>query len=201
MKTKKSLLMQDSWRSNHGYEAMLDFQMSWLMRLAAEKNVDKKKLHQISKEVLLRLIELLETPNVVIKKVEVWRQWEHIDVTAEVEVNVKGETQHHLVVIEDKAYTMIHNNQLNRYAEKVSEYYEGKLKQKFIIHYWVITFFDKSSNYWSILESACQNAKWGNVEWKLLSFYDVIGWSEDKKEKYEGTESDLFEEFWIKEWY
>ena len=49
--------MQDNWRSNHGYEAMLDFQMSWLMRLAAEKNVKKKKLHQISKEVLLRLIE------------------------------------------------------------------------------------------------------------------------------------------------
>lgn len=68
METEKSLLMQDNWRSNHGYEAMLDFQMSWLMRLAAEKNVKKKKLHQISKEVLLRLIELLETPNVILRK-------------------------------------------------------------------------------------------------------------------------------------
>ena len=36
---KESLFMQDSWHSNHGYEAMLDFQMSWLMRLAAEKTI------------------------------------------------------------------------------------------------------------------------------------------------------------------
>ncbi len=50
------------------------------------------------------------------------------------------------------------------------------------------------------MESACNNAKLGNVEWKLLSFYDVIGWSEDRKEEFEGTESDLFEEFWLKEW-
>ena len=196
METEKSLLMQDNWRSNYGYEAMLDFQMSWLMRLAAEKNVKKKKLHQISKEVLLRLIGLLGTPNVDIKKVDIWRQWEQIDVTAEVEVVVNGQTQRHLVVIEDKAYTKIHNDQLNRYAEKVSEYYEGKSKQKFNIHYWVITFFDKSSNNWSILEKECDKAKW-----RLLSFYDVIGWSEDKKEEFEGTESDLFEEFWLKEWY
>ena len=48
---KKSLLMQDSWRSNHGYEAMLDFQISWLLRLAAEKEVENKRLHKISKEV------------------------------------------------------------------------------------------------------------------------------------------------------
>lgn len=155
METEKSLLMQDKWRSNHGYEAMLDFQMSWLMRLAAEPDVKKKKLHRISKEVLLRLIGLVESPNVDIKKVDVWRQWEHIDVTAEVEVVVNGQTQRHLVVLEDKAYTMIHDDQLNRYAEKVSEYYEGKPKQKINIHYWVITFFDKSSNCWSILESAC----------------------------------------------
>lgn len=144
----------------------------------------------------MRLIGLLETPNVDIKKVDIWRQWEQIDVTAEVEVVVNGQTQRHLVVLEDKAYTKIHDDQLNRYAEKVSEYYEGKSKQKFNIHYWVITFFDKSSNNWSILERECDKAKW-----RLLSFYDVIGWSEDKKEEFEGTESDLFEEFWLKEWY
>lgn len=200
MENEKSLLMQDSWRSNYGYEAMLDFQMSWLMRLAAEPDIKKKKLHKISKEVLLRLIGLLDTPNVVIRNVEVWRQWERIDVTAEVEVVVDGVSQHHLVVIEDKAYTMIHDDQLNRYAETVSAHYSGRRKKDYKIHYWVITFFDRSSNYWSILESACNNAKLGNVEWKLLSFYDVIGWSKDRKEEFEGTESDLFEEFWLKEW-
>lgn len=192
---EKSLLMQDSWRSNHGYEAMLDFQMSWLMRLAAEKNVEKKRLHQISNEVLLRLIGLLDTPNVVIERVEVWRQWEHIDVIAEVEVVVDGEKQHHLVVIEDKAYTMIHDNQLERYSETVSAYYSGRHKKQYIIHCWVITFYDRDKNnkYWNILESKCKESEWG-----LLSFYEVIGWEDGE---FEDTESDLFNEFWLREWY
>jgi len=34
---EKSLFMQDSSRSNHGYEAMLDYQISWLLRLAKEE--------------------------------------------------------------------------------------------------------------------------------------------------------------------
>ena len=192
---EKSLLMQDSWRSNHGYEAMLDFQMSWLMRLAAEKNVEKKRLHQISNEVLLRLIGLLDTPNVVIERVEVWRQWEHIDVIAEVEVVVDGEKQHHLVVIEDKAYTMIHDNQLERYSETVNAYYNGRHKKQYKIHCWVITFYDRDKNnkYWNMLDCKCKDLEWG-----LLSFYEVIGWEDGE---FEDTESDLFNEFWLREWY
>lgn len=199
MEEKKSLLMQDKWGSNHGYEVMLDFQISWLMRLAAETNVEKKKLHQISKEVLLRLIELSDTPNVDIKKVDVWRQWERIDVTAEVEVVVNGETQHHLVVIEDKAYTMIHDDQLSRYAETVSAYYSGRRKEHYKIHYWVITFHDEGTEYWEKLKRDCEDCK--IVKWELLNMYDVIGWSNENKEKFKDIGSDLFEEFWLKEWY
>lgn len=199
MENEKSLFMQDKWASNHGYEVMLDFQISWLMRLAAEKDVEKKKLHQISKEVLLRLIGLSKTPNVDIKKVDVWRQWERIDVTAEVEVVVNGETQHHLVVIEDKAYTMIHDDQLSRYAETVSAHYCGRRKKDYKIHYWVITFHDEGSECWKKLKIDCERCK--IVEWKLLNMYDVIGWRKDKADNFNDIGSDLFEEFWIKEWY
>ena len=199
MEDEKSLLMQDKWGSNHGYEVMLDFQMSWLMRLAAETNVEKKKLHQISKEVLLRLVGLLETPNVDIKKVDVWRQWEHIDITAEVEVTVNGETQHHLVVIEDKAYTMIHDDQLSRYAETVSAHYSGRRKKDYKIHYWVITFHDEGSECWKKLKNDCDECK--IVKWELLNMYDVIGWSKDRENDFNNTESDLFDEFWLKVWY
>ena len=200
MEEKKSLLMQDKWGSNHGYEVMLDFQVSWLMRLAAEKDVKKKNLHKISKEVLLRLIEVKEdVGNVKIEKVDVWRQWERIDVIAEVEVVVNGETQHHLVVIEDKAYTMIHDNQLDRYAEAVSAYYTGRRKKHYEIHYWVITFHDEGTKYWEKLKEDCNNCK--IEKWELLNMYDVIGWSKDRENDFNNTESDLFEEFWIKEWY
>lgn len=57
METEKSLLMQDNWRSNHGYEAMLDFQMSWLMRLAAEKNVKKKNCTRLAKKSCCDLLD------------------------------------------------------------------------------------------------------------------------------------------------
>ena len=194
-----SLFMQDNSEGDHGKEAMLDYQMSWLMRLAAETKVENKRLHQISKEVLLRLIGLLETPNVDILNVDVWRQWEHIDVFAEIKVVVDGETQHHLVVIEDKAYTMIHDNQLTRYAETVRAYYSGKRKNNYTIHYWVITFHDEGSDYWKQLKEDCE--KCDIVKWNLLNMYDVIGWRKDKENDFKNTESDLFDEFWLKKWY
>ena len=191
---EKSLFMQDSWRSNHGYEAMLDFQMSWLMRLSAEKSFKQERLHKISKQVLLRLIEEKGDRDIEVERVEVWRQWESIDVIAEVDIKVDDITEHHLVVIEDKAYTLLHDNQLARYKEAVSGYYEGKPKPKFNIHYWVITFYDDDSSRWEKIDDECKNNGW-----KLLSFYDVIGWKDG--EIFEDTESDLFNEFWLREWY
>lgn len=189
---KKSLFMQDSWHSNHGYEAMLDFQMSWLMRLAAENNIEKPLLHKISKDVLLRLLEIDNEgkQNVEIVKVEVWRQWKSIDVVAEVTIKVNGLIEQHLVVIEDKAYTMVHNNQLTRYRQTVEETYGDTRKP----HYWLITFFDENQkNKYEALKADCDIANWN-----FLSFYDVIGW---KDGEFPDTESDLFNEFWLREWY
>lgn len=189
---EKSLFMQDSWRSNHGYEAMLDFQMSWLMRLAAEKSFKQERLHKISRQVLLRLIEEKGDRDVEVERVEVWRQWNSIDVRAEVDLVVSRKKEKHVVIIEDKAYTMIHDNQLERYKENVEEHYHNGEQ----IHYWVITFFNEedNKNKYEALKQDCYNAKWG-----LLSFYEVIGWEDG--ENFEDTESDLFNEFWLREWY
>lgn len=186
--------MQDSWRSNHGYEAMLDFQISWLLRLSAEKEVKHKRLHKISKEVLLRLIEREGSTDVIISKVEIWRQWASIDITAEVDLIVDGQIERHLIVIEDKAYTLLHDNQLARYKNSIEDYYEGKHKPKFDIHYWVITFYEEGNGRWNSLQNECKEKGW-----RLLSFYDVIGWKED--EDFSDTGSDLFDEFWLREWY
>ena len=47
---EKSLLMQDEWGSNHGYEAMLDFQISWLLQVA--KGHKNEKLLSIARYVM-----------------------------------------------------------------------------------------------------------------------------------------------------
>lgn len=183
----KSILMQDMWGSNHGYEAMLDFQMSWLLQVA--KGYYNAQLLPIARKVLLKLIDRKDYANVEINRVDVWRQWNNIDVLAEIDVTINGKEEHHIVVIEDKAYTMIHDNQLVRYKKIVDNHYTHGEQ----LHYWVITFFDDSDkDKLDLLKQDCTDAKWG-----LLSFYDVIDW-------YEGmpyTGSDLFDEFWLKTWY
>lgn len=190
---KKSLFMSDSSRSNYGYEAMLDYQISWLLRLA--KDDKKDRLHDVARSVLLKLIERENGSNVIINRVGVWKQWERIDLTAEIELEINNQTERHLVVIEDKAYTLIHDDQLKRYTETVNAYYHDKGRNSYKKHFWVISFFDRDEEWFKTLQKQCDNYK----EWKLLSFYEVIGWKEG--EEFPDTKSDLFDEFWLREWY
>ena len=185
--------MQDSSRSNHGYETMLDYQISWLLRLAKEGTNDR--LHNVARSVLFKLIEKENDSNVKINRVEVWKQWERIDLTAEIELEVNNQTERHLVVIEDKAYTLIHDDQLKIYTETVNAYYHDKGRNSYKKHFWVISFFDRDEEWFKTLQKQCDNYK----EWKLLSFYEVIGWKEG--EEFPDTKSDLFDEFWLREWY
>ena len=191
---KKSLFMQDSSRSNHGYETMLDYQISWLLRLAKEEKSDR--LHKVARYVLLNLIGKEKDSIIKIIRVEVWKQWERIDLTAEIEIEVNNLTERHLVVIEDKAYTLIHDDQLKRYAATVNAYYGNKGRNSYHKHFWVISFFDKAEECFKSLQKQCEDCK--EAKWKLLSFYDVIGWEDGE---FPDTESDLFNEFWLREWY
>ena len=191
---KKSIFMQDSSRSNHGYETMLDYQISWLLRLAKEEINDR--LHDVARSVLFKLIEKKNDSNVKINRVEVWKQWESIDLTAEIELEVNNQTERHLVVIEDKAYTLIHNEQLKRYADTVNANYRDKGRNSYEKHFWVISFFNRDEERFNSLQKQCNDCK--VVKWKPLSFYEVIGWEDGE---FPDTESDLFNEFWLREWY
>ena len=182
--------MNDSSRNNHGYEAMLDFQMSWLLRVAMGHS--NPKLLSIARKVLLKMINREVYSEAEIKRVEVWKQWARIDLTAEIDVVIDNKLEHHIVVIENKAYTFIHDDQLSRYKKTIDEYYHNNIWKKTEKHFWVITFFDPSEEGYGILEEQCKDS-----DWKLIDFYSVIDW----KEGFEKTDSDLFDEFWLKTWY
>lgn len=187
-----SLFMQDNSESDYGKEAILDYQLSWIMRVAASKEIQEKNnvLFERCKKVLLKFIGKSGCDNVEIVSVEVWKQWQRIDVTAHVVVKCDGKEEKHLVVIEDKAYTKIHDDQLNRYEETINETYDKDNRFKdFKKHFWVITFFEKEEAEYGILNADCKNANWG-----LLTFYEVIDFD------YTLTGSDLFDEFWVKDW-
>jgi len=196
MEFKDSLFMKDCSRSNYGYEAMLDYQLSWLLRVA--KGHPNQDLLRVARSVLFKLIGKKDSSGATIQRVEIWKQWERIDLTAEIEVVINDKLERHLVVIEDKAYTLIHDDQLTSYKGTINAYYRGKEYTK---HFWVITYFEQWEDGYKAIEKQCQAAKEEpdkdkDTDWKLLSFYDVIEW----KEGFKDTGSDLFDEFWLRKW-
>ena len=184
--TKESFFMKDDSENNQGYEHMLDFQMSWVMRVPTKQEIKNNNLilYERCYGVLMKLIGKAEVDKIV--SVHVWKQWKRIDVIAEVVVECDGFEEKHIVVIEDKAYTMIHDDQLNRYKDTVSSWYTGKDLEN--THYWVITFFSEGEDGYSAMKSMCKAANWG-----LLSYDDVLNDNSP-------TGSELFDEFWINEW-
>ena len=113
---KDSFFMKDRSESDYGKEAMLDFQLSWLMRIAAQKDYknEKPKLYAIARDTLLRLIDIKDSNDVDIKEVEVWKQWCSIDLVAEVVIVRAGKDEKHVVAFENKAYTQLRVGQLEK---------------------------------------------------------------------------------------
>ncbi len=191
-----SLFMNDDSEGDHGKESMLDYQLSYLLRLANTCEFGD----EFAKRVLMKLIG--ETPqilshgfveNLSVESVKVWKQWQRIDLIAEVEADCGSGMKKHVVVVENKAYTGIHDDQLSRYAETIEDYYKGQDVQ---IHYWVITFFDSDTENYEAIANQCKEAK-GN--WKCTSFEDLIDLTEEERQK--GTYNQIIDEFWIKNWY
>jgi PD-(D/E)XK nuclease superfamily len=93
-------------------ELSQDAFITWLLQWADNSNIAyDAQLHECGKAFLKELMKK-EIPNFEeeIITVEAGRQWENIDVGAE--VNKK-----YLIIIEDKTYTGQHSNQLTRYKE------------------------------------------------------------------------------------
>lgn len=93
--------------------------ITWLLQFADPKYQSvNKKLNACGKAFVSQLLnKQISSFEQQINKVEAGRQWENIDVWAE--VNDK-----YLIVIEDKTYSSHHSNQLARYKEKAEKWCE-----------------------------------------------------------------------------
>lgn len=91
--------------------------ITWLLQFADQKYQSaNQRLNDCGKEFTSQLIKKQKTTfNEQINKVEAGRQWENIDIWAE--VNDK-----YLIVIEDKTYSSHHSNQLARYKENAEKW-------------------------------------------------------------------------------
>ena len=98
-------------------ELTQDAFITWLLKFADEKNRNfDLEMNECGKmfvkELIRKQIKSFDEP---ITKVEAGRQWENIDVWAEV-------NEKYLIIIEDKTSTTYHSNQLERYKENSTKW-------------------------------------------------------------------------------
>ena len=99
----------------------------WLFKWAEKDNAQfDEHLCKCAKECLLMFFGNTSLLN--IENVEIYRQWENIDLW--ITVN----NDYH-IIIEDKTGTSEHDNQLERYKKIAKEWYENEGKQDFDTHF------------------------------------------------------------------
>lgn len=192
---EKSLLMCDSTEGDGKAEIVMDYVMSYSLRMATNAHFKKdSKLCQYCRYMLGKLIDVKITNKTNVRSVKVWKEWRYIDLCVEV-VIVEGEKeQKYALLVENKYYTLLHDNQLNKYKEIFDEYYDAKEWNRV---YKMVTCHEKEDieKYYGI-----ELAK--EPEFVPLNFYDLLPeeYLQKDKKTYKDTESDIFNEFWLRKW-
>lgn len=117
-------------------EIFIDYFISWTLRCAVHNNGLSSVLKDYSKKVLLKILSKTESVNkvpfddIVIKEVMTYRQWERIDLHAEIILEINGKLKKFVVVFENKLYTKIHDNQLKKYKDSINNFYDKSENKK-----------------------------------------------------------------------
>lgn len=196
IKQFKGTFVPDEWGSEHGYEALLDFEISWVLRVCANQNEQRLRphLYHQCRFIMEKLTGIsLDT---FVSEVKVWRQWKCIDVIAEIYV---GDILH-VLVLEDKAYTSMRPNQREEYPKRVFEHYSKEYPDSEVLyHFCVITFFEEHEDGFKSLKFNFKNGEgFGpkkEYHWDVFSAMDLPDW-----DVLDYTESDIFNEFWFAQW-
>lgn len=187
METKTSLLMADSSESDCQKETMLDFILSWTLRRAQVCYANEDTLlYKYCRKILFHLLGIEEYDNIEVISVETWKQWYHIDLHANIGLRINGEIEWHALLVENKIYSPIHDNQLKRYKEIFEETYRnGEFKDH--LHFVLITCLETPTDN---MQKECDDNNYMCVPILKLFPYD---YGED-------TKSDIFNEFWLRKW-
>ncbi|MDE5963744.1 MAG: PD-(D/E)XK nuclease family protein, partial [Alistipes sp.] len=124
MDNGKSFFMCDDSECDHGKETMLDYELSWVIRLAADREQCKgnEALYTKCRAILGKLLEEKRVGEYHVKSASVWKQWRRIDLTANIMLEKNGCLEKHVIIVENKAYTQLRDNQL-AYSEIVNDEY------------------------------------------------------------------------------
>ena len=194
---KDSLYLIDSSELDGKCETIMDYTISWTLRRAQEEfHEEKPVLFGYCREILAQLLGLPCSDGLKFESVKTWKQSSYIDVWVEVILSLDGEQQRHAILIENKYYTGLHlakdtdgvkRNQLLVYRKKFDAYYEEQ-QEIFIKHYALITCISESDPKFQMYAEA---PEYGYTIYPLEDLHNYL--SED-------SESDIFNEFWVRGW-
>ena len=199
-----SLLMRDSTEGDGKAEIVMDYVMSWSLRHATDEYIEKKpKLSEYCRYMLGVLLGITIDKNTHVESVKVWKEWQNIDLSVEAIIKNGETTTHYALLIENKYYGRLHDNQLQRYQAIFDAYYEEKNKEikrkidKWELRYKLVSCFDRKKQLDELYADGIKETKF-----KGLTFYKLLcpdKWQKEEK-KYEDSESEIFNEFWLRKW-
>ena len=111
MDIKNSKFMADCSQNEKGKEAILSFQISWILRCAADPDIFQSHLilYKKCRDMLFTLLNFdnsLKSNNIDILEVKVWKEWNYIDVLAKIKLSINGnQPEMHVLLVENKIYT------------------------------------------------------------------------------------------------
>ena len=190
-------LMKDSSEKDGKAEIVMDYVLSWCLRRADEicQRDNKPILYEYCRYMLGKLCEIDVNDSVNFKNVEVWKEDQNIDLWVELDVEINDTSQKHAILIENKYYTGLHltrdsdgedRNQLEVYKKRFDEHYSKK-EEEWKLHYNLVTCVERESPAFTMYDIA------KDFGYQVHSFYDMLISPEP-----EPTESDIFNEFWIR---
>jgi len=193
-------LMKDSSEVDGHAEAVMDYVLSWCLRWSETKYKNiKPTLHDYCRYMLFKLIEKNNRANIIVENVNVWKQSQKIDLWVEAKLVDNGNEEWHSVLIENKYYSPIHlsidtdgayRSQLEVYKKKFEKHYANR--SFFHLHFAVITCMERHE---ANFAATYDEQEMGRLGFKLYSFDDML----DDSIKID-TESDIFNEFWLRTW-
>lgn len=204
IKPVDSKFMSDHSEGDHGLEAILDYELSWVLRMAADGDCKEKqpKLYYQCRHILFKLLGIDSSKDLVIEKVYVWKQWKYIDIVADIYLVENGVRTLHVLMTEDKAYTPMSVKQRDTYPEIVKEAYDNypqytDYRNSYQLHKVLVTCFPpKPYNEGDYDGYKAYNEFLNGFDgWSVLSIEELPDWNVN-----EMTESDLFNDFWFNNW-
>ena len=196
MEYKRSFFLRgDESNSDYGREAILDYEISWVLRITVEKKEkeNRPKLYSQCMHILCKLLGI-KSDSVEVLDVKVWKQRNNIDIFSTIKLINNGKEERFVLLTEDKVYTPMRENQRDVYPIYAKDWCDSNCEwSNCKLRLCVITCHDNDkAAYKELVEFCKQSSAW---EWNVFSVGDLPDSNIE-----ELTESDLFNEFWLSYW-